>query len=453
LKVAFPNRERRNGETVEQRRRWLVCLAGIGLVGLIIRVLFAVKERGHPLAPDAALFFKGAASLANGHGYTQGPGTPATAAHPPFFSMVMAVFDFVGFSSVDSQRIVVAVLSTTGVILMGFVGKRVGGRAVGLTAAAIAAVSPLWFQSPGILMSESIYLVVIPLILLLAFRCLDRPSVLNFVLLGVAIGIGVLTRSDALGLIVILGIPVVLFATKAWGVRGILALAMLVSFGIVFGSWLVRNEIQLGGAVLQTDEGITLAGSYCAPTLDPHQSSWGEFNPICADVAAYQAIHAKPPSKSEVTLNDRATSYAESFIRGHLNSVPGVMAAHEVRAWVGTDLSYQLAFESGEGFNPAWERAGMIMYWVLLPFVVVGLVLLVRTRPRELIVVASPIVVAVLNVAIFYGSIRMRTAAEPSLAIMSSVGLVYVFDRVREGLLKTKDTATARPSARATASD
>ena len=88
-------------------------------------------------------------------------------------------------------------------------------------------LEPAWFQSPGVLMSESLYLVAVPGVLALAFWCIDRPSFVSFGALGVVVAAAVLTRSDAIGLIVLLGIPTVLLATKEWVRRGVLAMALV----------------------------------------------------------------------------------------------------------------------------------------------------------------------------------------------------------------------------------
>ena len=56
-------------------------------------------------------------------------------------------------------------------------------------------------------MSESVYLVVIPTMLLFALRCIDRPKWWDFAILGVLIGIAALTRSEAVDFIILLGIP------------------------------------------------------------------------------------------------------------------------------------------------------------------------------------------------------------------------------------------------------
>lgn len=73
-------------------------------------------------------------------------GLVATAGHPPVFPLLLAFFDLFRFRSVDSQRIVISVVASLGILLMGLLGRKVAGPVVGVTAAAIAAVDPLWFQ-------------------------------------------------------------------------------------------------------------------------------------------------------------------------------------------------------------------------------------------------------------------------------------------------------------------
>ena len=103
---------------------------------------------------------------------------------------------------------------------MGFLGRRLMSPATGLLAAGIAAFSPVWVQPSGKVLSESVYLVVIPLVLLAALRCVERPSLLRFAAVGLMIGIAALTRSEATSLILLLGIPLMLFTTRPWRERG-----------------------------------------------------------------------------------------------------------------------------------------------------------------------------------------------------------------------------------------
>ncbi len=317
------------------RRRWWWSLAAICAAGLVTRVLFAVHVVDRELPGDASWFHEAAASLAAGHGFGSPPGHPS-AAHPPLFSVVLAFFDLFGLDNVDAQRVAVAVLATAAVVLTGIVGRRVGGDAAGLVAAALAALNPLWFQSPGILMSESLYLVAVPGVLALAFWCIDRPSFVSFAALGVVVAAAVLTRSDAIGLIVLLGIPTVLLATKEWARRGVLAVALAAGLALVLLPWLVRNEIQLGGATLSTDGGVTLDGSYCPATFDPHSPSYGSFNIGCALVGAavvYRKDVAKGSPPSDIAFDGQLQGRAEDFARAHLSDLPGEIAAREWSTW------------------------------------------------------------------------------------------------------------------------
>lgn len=61
---------------------------------------------------------------------------------------------------------------------------------------------------------------------------------------------------------------------------------------------------------------------------------------------------------------------------------------------------------------------------MLLPFAILGIVVLARSSRRSFVVITVPLAVVALNSAIFYGSTRMRIAAEPSLALLASIGIV-----------------------------
>jgi 4-amino-4-deoxy-L-arabinose transferase-like glycosyltransferase len=394
----------------------------------MVRVAFAISIWSRGLTADAHFFHVSAAFLASGKGYETLSGDP-TANHPPVFSLILALFDLLGLHSIGEQRIAVSIATGAGVLLLGLVGREVAGPTVGLVGAGIAAVNPNWFQSSGILMSESVYLIVVPGILLVALGCIKRPAVWRFGILGLLIAIAVLIRSEAIDFTVLLGVPVLLIATEGWRRRFQTGIALVVGLLLVLTPWLVRNEIQLGGASLSTNGGVTLAGSYCPATLNPNNSDYGSFNTGCA-VGEYIFLikHTRPAggakAYTELTLNQAATSRAETFALGHLNDMPGLIVARELSVWGFGNQDFQLSLATAEGRIPSYERAGRIVYWVLLPFVILGMAVLVRLSWKRFLVVAAPLVVVGLNSAIFYGSTRMRTAAEPSLAILAAVGLV-----------------------------
>ncbi len=412
-------------------------LLGVVVVGVLVRVAFAISIWSHGLTADAQFFHGSAAFIANGKGYETLAGHP-TANHPPVFPLLLAFFDIVGLHSIGQQRIAVSILTGAGVLLLGLVGREVAGPTVGIVGAAIAAASPDWFQPSGILMSESVYVVVISAILLVALHCIRHPVVWRFGALGLLIAIAILIRSEAIDFTLLLGIPAVLIATGDWRSRLRTGTALVVGLLLVLTPWLVRNEIQLGGASLSTNGGVTLSGSYCPAALNPNDPTYGSFNTACAiDEDILLLKHSRPPdgakTYTEVTLNRAATSRAEAFALDHVNDLPGVIAARELSVWGFGNQAFQLSLATDEGRIPGYERAGTIVYWVLLPFVVVGTVVLARFSWRRLVVVVVPLVVVALNAALFYGSTRMRTAAEPSLAVLAAIGVVaalsFLLDR------------------------
>jgi hypothetical protein len=422
--------------------RWFNLILALAVfLGLAVRIAFVTAVKFPQLANDAVFFRLTATNLADGNGYaapfvTHPHKLVATAAHPPLFPLLLSVFDFFGLRSVDAQRVALAVVTCTSVLVMGLLGRKVAGPIVGIMAAVIAAFDPLWLQPVGTLMSESVYLIVIPMMLLLALRCLEHPSVRRFAVLGVAIALAVLIRSEAVDFVVLLGIPLLIFAAVPWKRRSLLGLAFVAGLVLILGLWLIRNEVQVGGAVLSDQQGLTLAGSYCSNTFDPKDPTYGSFNGDCADgLAAVFLKYGKPPNRtigwSELALDQSLTNSSETYARHHLGQLPGVVLAREASTWGLGNHSYQLELAVAGGRNRTYEELGWITYWILLPFVLVGGVVLARQSRRRLTIMVVPIVVVALNVAITYGSTRFRIAAEPTLAVLAAVGLAAVAGSAR----------------------
>jgi 4-amino-4-deoxy-L-arabinose transferase-like glycosyltransferase len=434
-------------------RAFTLALGGLVLVGALARVLFAVHwSFGRPLHGDPLSYQQIAADLAHGKGYVahflgKGPLVP-TAEHPPVFSGVLAVLDLVGLQSPDAHRIALSLIGSGGVLAMGLLGRRVAGPAVGLVAAVIAALSPLWVQQSGFVMSESVYLVVIPTMLLFALRCIDRPNRWDFFALGALIGIATLTRGEAVDFVVLLGGVVVLVAAHRWKDR--LMVGLLVAAGILLFvvPWVIRNDVSMGAPLLSTNGGDTLAGSYCAETFSPKLPTYGGFSDDCqfGDAAIYLK-YGQPPNHqrhwNERTLTDAISGAGTRFARTHLSDLPGVVLAREGRVWgvysPGTQLDFDVA-EDGNGARGP-KQAGQILNYALLPLAVAGGVVTLRRSRRRFAVLVVPIVVVALNAAVFYGSTRIRTAAEPTMALFAAVALVALVDRLRRSRSRV-DVAT-----------
>jgi 4-amino-4-deoxy-L-arabinose transferase-like glycosyltransferase len=429
-------------------------LAVLALVGVALRIWFAATwEDGTTLVGDPKFFQDSAASLSQGHGFDVaflGRGRPvATALHPPAFPSLLALLDLVRMQTAEAHRVALACISAISVVVMGLLGRRLLSPGAGVIAAAFAACSPLWVQWGGRLLSESMYLVVIPVLLWVALECVDRPRWWTFGLVGLVVGIAALTRSEAIFFVVVLGAPVVLLGARRWRQRAIYALVLLVGVAVFVGPWLVRNDIKMGTFTLSTDNGTTWAGAYTKATFSPANPLYGSVDNSSqfGDAAVFLKF-GKPPNGAkawtEVTLNDAVGNTGMSFARQHLNDLPGVILAREGRMWglysVGTQLHND---DADGGWVEGFYIGGWFFEWVSLPLAIAGAVVLGKRSRRHLAVVVAPIIIAVLNAAVFIGSTRLRVVAEPSLFLLASIAVVSGWRWLRQPRPRRTDVHTA----------
>ena len=289
--MAFPSAGRMEIVQVAEKSRPIPASPrwfGLGLtvlvaLGIAMRIVFAIVwQDGKPLRGDPLFFQQTAAQLAHGNGFVVpflGGGKPvATALHPPVFPLVLAALDILKIQSPDAHRIALAFIASGGIVAMGFLGRRLMSPATGLLAAGIAAFGPLWVQPSGKVLSESVYLVIVPVVLLATLRCIERPSSLRFAIVGLAIGIAALTRSEGMSFILLLGIPLVIFANRSWRQHVRFGLILLAGFALIVGPWLIRNDVEMGGFTVSTDNGTTLVGAYSPSTFDPNSPLYGSFS-------------------------------------------------------------------------------------------------------------------------------------------------------------------------------
>jgi hypothetical protein len=121
---------------------------------------------------------------------------------------------------------------------------------------------------------------------------------------------------------------------------------------------------------------------------------------------------------------------AIDYVRDHGSRLPAVLLAREGRTW-SLFRPFQQVHLDARWSIPTWTlRAGLFMYWVLLPASVVGAVLL-RRRGGSLLPFLAPIAIVVLTVAITFGQTRYRAAAEVPIVILAAVAFDEVWARYR----------------------
>lgn len=419
-------------------------LAAISAAALVIRVLFITVVR--PVVPklgDASAYHLLANNLASSKGYVRpfdlqllGLVHP-TAEYPPLFPLLLAVPSRFGLHSVEQQRLFMAVVGAATVALLGLLGRRVAGDSVGLVAAAIAACYPMLFQSEGILMAEGLYVALVVAVLLGAYRAHDAPSPINYALLGAAIGLAALTRSEGLvvGFLVVAGLairnpgPVARRAGSA-------ALTIGVAL-IVLMPWTVRNAghfhtfIPLANNSATLVDGANCDSTYSGAELGLWRTTLGAAGPAAPQAqACFEGFDITDPGFDEAAVARHHRWDGLQYATDHLRALPKVATVRVLRTFGAYAVGQQMNFEALEGRPHEWQLAGTVMYWCLVPLAVAGGVLAWRRRLFVWPLVATVVAVVVISAAT-YGQQRFRVAAEPALVVFAAVALVAAAQRAR----------------------
>jgi hypothetical protein len=409
------------------RRAWLALLA-IAAVALAVRIAFVlVVDPTVPEVGDASAYHLLADNLADGRGYIRPfdlllkERTLVTAEYPPLHPALVAVADLLGVDGVRGQRLALGLVGTATVVLVGLIGRRIGGTAVGLTAAALAAVYPMLFLSDATLMPETLFAFLVALALLLALRAIEAPSRGRVAALGAVVGLAALTRSEGLLLVPLLVLPV---AFRGGDIRRRLvsAAVAVAAVGAVVLPWSVRNYVRFDDVVpVSNNLGSMVDGANCDKAYGGDQKGlwlyecFGGFDLETQGENAAAAFHRR-----------RGTAY----VRAHASEVPGVAAVRWLRTFGLYEPRQQAAFESFEGRPFRWQLAGTRMWWALAALAVAGAVLL-RRRRGPLWLLGSTVLVASITAVITYGNQRFRIAAEPAVLVLAAMALVAAVRAVR----------------------
>jgi hypothetical protein len=437
--------------------RFPFLLGAIALGALLVRMAFVlIVDPTVPRVGDASAYHLLANNLADGHGYIRPfdfavlGRTRPTAEYPPLFPALLAVPSFLGATSVDAQRLFLCFVGAGTVVLVGFLGRRVGGALVGVIAAAIAAVYPMLFLSEAVLMAESVYVLLVTAALLLAYRAAEAPNPLHFAALGLVIGLAALTRAEGLFFAVVLVIPLAISLRSLATKRRVVLAAVAIGISVlVVVPWTIRNAVRLHAFVpISNNIGTAVDGANCDLTYSGSQIGlWRETFSQFGDSArrrpqaqaCFEGFDIRRRDFEEANVSSSHRGDGITYAREHLSRAPLVVAVRELRTWGLYAPRQQIDFESLEGRPKRWQAVGTVMYWVLLPLAVVGAVLLLRRRARVWPLLSTAVVV-VLTTALTYGQQRFRIADEPSLIVLAAVSVAAVAGHRRHRPTKSTET-------------
>ena len=429
-------------ERLAQRWRSAAFALQLGLVagvGFVFRVAYVILvKRDHTfqtkdIFPGDQFYYSLAAdALAEGKGFITpwhmlDATVPAgqAADHPPLTALVAAVASWLSprqGEHIFEQRFVMCLVGAGVVAMIGLVAHQLAGRAVGLTAALIAAFYPALWINDGLVMSESLLVFLVAGAVWTALRYRQDPHFWQAAQLGAWIGLAALARSESLLLLVVLVAPLMLVCHSRWKARASATLLCGMAAVLIVAPWVVYNLTRFDEPVLMsTNDGITLIGANSPQTYTGGAIGFWSLeyaNTLVADIAELQT---GDPSVTARIWRGEALSYIE----GNLDDLPRVVAARLGRLWSVFRPLQMSELNTGEGREVWASNLAFVGLWMAAPLAVLGWWHLGRGQrcrwPLTILVLHASLVGAM-----FYGIPRFRVPAEIAVVVFAAVGLHYL---------------------------
>lgn len=405
------------------RRKFALILGG----ALLVRLVYTIAGPGNAYSPGPAgdfFFFHEIANLiAGGEGFVA-PFTlqefgrvEPTAEHPPLWPLVLAAASEVGGNGLLSHRLVGVPIGVATAGVLGLIGRRLGGETAGLFVAAIAACHPLLIAADGSLMSETLYGLWVALALLLTLRLLDRPTAAGAAALGAVIGLGALTRGEALLLLPLLAAPAVWIGLSGARDRLRVGAAVAVAAVVVITPWTIRNLSTFERPVLiSTNDATVVTGANCDATYRGRD-------------LGFWSVDCRAP-KTEQDESEQAAIWRDDgidYATGHAGRLVAVVGPVRVlRTWGVWQPRRQV--DEAEGRDRTMETLGQVVYFLLLPLAVYGAILLRRRGGPLWVLLVPPAAVTIVTV-LGYGYTRFRHSADLVIVVLAGLALAHLAER------------------------
>ena len=397
--------------------RWLAVVAASGF-GL--RVLIVILSRGERVTGDGFEWSRQGNLNAAGHWFVSAFTLRPDALRPPAWAVVLTVWAWLGQHDWFRQQLLSCAIGAATVAIIGLVARRLAGDRAGLVAASIAALYAGFWIFERALLSETLLLLAIAVMILLAYQFRDNPSPGRAAVLGAMCGLLAMIRSEQITVLPLLVLPLIVAVRGVDWRRRIAWLALAtVCMLVVVAPWTIFNLGRFQRPVfLSNGFGGAAATGNCNITYYGPEIGFGDLR--CVPIFA-------PGDQSMQDTEDTHT--ALTYAEGHLSRLPLVLFAREGRTFGFWNPFQQTTLDAQ--FMGTWvgvTRLGMISYWLLLVPAVGGGVLLRRRRVAIYPLLAF-VATAAIAVVPTIGDVRYRAAAEVPLVLFAAVAIEAVLPR------------------------
>lgn len=232
-------------------------------------------------------------------------------------AFLVAVRGLAPAADFDAMRRVQAWIAIAAIPLAFWIGLRMGGRWVGLAAAALIALDRQVAAFVGILLAESNYFVLLFLFLALLLEALRRRNPGWMAAAGCALALASLTKPFPMFLA--LAVPLFLVVRRPGRKSLLQAAAFFLGFALLVSPWLIRNYLRYDRFYLiSTNAGTLLAQSNFSglDPADPEQIYWEQIyrTDRWQDPAIEARFAGKLDRYGRPEWNERDRAYMRHFV-------------------------------------------------------------------------------------------------------------------------------------------
>lgn len=427
-----------------QQRLWLL---GIVAVGAVLRIAWAIYAATPPVSfRDPAAYMLIGDMLSSGDGYSylipDGSGVPAgvypTAYYPPGYPLFLGgLFWLADLLPFDVSHLGVAlganvVVSVVTIPLVFALGRRLNGVAAGLVAAGAMALLPNAIFHTGVVLTESLFLLLMVTMLLLAVAtpALTRaPGTKRLVVIGVLFALSALVRPVSLVLL-----PAFLFLWWPGTVKVAVRRTAIVlgSAVLVILPWTIRNVITMDSPVLIS---ANLGDNLC---IGYNDDATGGFVLLPDECNQHNGVQ-RP--RFEIVRQSDNIGHSLDYVRDNPTSLPSLVFWRAYYTF--SDDHDGLAAVQDYGDVP-WMAsrtedllgfAADGVYFALFGFALVGVAAALRARSdvdgararvpdRRQSFLVLTMVLSVVPPLLTFGDPRFKAPLYPLLAVFAALALV-----------------------------
>jgi 4-amino-4-deoxy-L-arabinose transferase-like glycosyltransferase len=383
-------------------RALVVAILGIGLVA---RVGIALASGNSFQFPDEAVYADTAHRLIAGQGF--GPAYARVPAYPVFLASLAGP----GWASVLVLRVVQAVLTGFGTVLLYAFTAQAIGRGPALAAALFYAVDPVLVAAAGLLYPEALAAVLMIAVALAALLGVRGDRLDRTALAGLLLGVLIQLRPVALGLIPVLAAWMSVSIPARWSRRLLHSGGLLLVCLLSLLPWTYRNY-RVHGQLMP----VATAGTRAAPVWNSEVAQRGLTVSILGNAWT-------EPGKFARRIGGEFLHFWEIYPTRLATDNPRLRSNMRVR-----EPRMSAAPIYGKGVR---DTLSAISFTGEMILAVLGVALAWRSRRRETVLLCMLILTFALGYTMFVAKLRYRIPILPLLFVFAGTGAYAAWEAAR----------------------